>query len=242
MRVEQAGVIIHTMTNPLKLLIEKRLQALGKTARAASLEVGGPDGFLKGILKQPDSHHPRIDTLTRIAQAIELPLEDVLEAAQGSAMRGDVKIAPASLFPEAATGLMPRDVPVLGTAAGSAIGGYDFRFEGGVIDYVRRPPALVGAKDIYAIFVTGSSMDPEHRAGDLRFVNPHRPPALGDTVIIQVRTRDEGETEAYIKRLVRRTGDRIMAAQLNPEATIEFKAPTVVAIHKVLSLNELFGV
>ena len=235
------GGIYPDMANPLKLLIEKRLEVLGKTARAASLEVGAPEGFIKGILKQPDTHHPRTDTLSKLAAALELPLEDVLEAASGATMRGDVKIAPPILFPER-TGAMPRDVPVMGTAAGSVLGGYDFRFEGGVIDYVRRPPALAGAKDIYAIFVTGSSMEPKFSAGDLCFINPHRPPAIGDTVIIQIRPQTDGDPEAYIKHLVRRTADKVIASQLNPEGTIEFKAPTVIAIHKVLSMNELFGV
>lgn len=135
---------------------------------------------------------------------------------------------------------MPRDLPVLGTAAGSKSGA--FQLENVIIDYVRRPPALMGAADVYAIYVVGDSMEPMIMAGELRFVHPHRPVHIGDVVVLQARNGEEAPIQAYIKRLVRRTKDKLVLRQLNPETTLEFRADAVVAIHKVLTMNDLFGV
>lgn len=135
---------------------------------------------------------------------------------------------------------MPRDLPVLGTAAGSKSGA--FQLENVIIDYVRRPPGLIGAADVYAIYVVGDSMEPMIAAGELRFVHPHRPIHAGDVVVLQARNGEDQPISAYIKKLVRRSEDKVTLRQLNPEMVLEFDARSVVAIHKVLTMNDLFGV
>lgn len=135
---------------------------------------------------------------------------------------------------------MAQDVPVYGTAAGSAKGA--FQLEDAVIDRVRRPPGLVGAADVYAIYVMGDSMEPMIAAGELRFVHPHRPVQVGDVVILQVRDGKNEPIQAYIKKLVRRANGKVVLQQFNPERQLTFDARSVVAIHKVLTMNDLFGV
>lgn len=135
---------------------------------------------------------------------------------------------------------MPRDLPVLGTAAGSKSGA--FQLDNVIIDYVRRPPGLIGAADVYAIYVVGDSMEPMIAAGELRFVHPHRPVHAGDVVVLQARNGEDQPICAYIKRLVKRSEDKVTLRQLNPEMILEFDARAVVAIHKVLTMNDLFGV
>ncbi len=127
-----------------------------------------------------------------------------------------------------------------GTAAGSHLSGA-FQLGDNVIDWARRPPAMNGARDLYALYVEGSSMEPEHRPGDLRFVHPGRPPRLGDSVIVQIRYAEHDPIQAMIGHLVRRTGDKVVIGKLNPEATVELKRGHVLAVHKVLTMNELFG-
>ena len=145
--------------------------------------------------------------------------------------------APVSL---PATQEMPRDVPVLGTAAGGSTGA--FQLSDAVVDYVRRPPGLAGAVDVYAIYVAGDSMAPEHKDGELRFVHPHRPIRPGDAVVVQIRGDPHEPPQAYLKRLLRRTSDRLLVEQLNPRNVVEFEANSVISLHKVLTLNELFGI
>lgn len=137
----------------------------------------------------------------------------------------------------------PVNVPVLGTAAGSVIRNVEgFSIDRDIVDYVRRPPALAGRKDVYAIYVSGLSMEPLHVHGDLRFVDPKARPLIGDSVIVVTRSHDDDPGQAYIKILQRRTPERIVLRQLNPESMIEIPEQTILYIHKVLTMNDLFGV
>ncbi|MCG6115071.1 MAG: helix-turn-helix domain-containing protein [Mesorhizobium sp.] len=135
---------------------------------------------------------------------------------------------------------MPNDVPVYGTAAASHLKGA-FQLEPGVIDYVRRPPALATAKDLYALYVEGSSMEPRYEQGDLVFVHPHRPARKGDTVIVQVEVAPN-EIEASIGYLRQRTGLNVVIGKLNPQAEVQIEMKRVRHIHRVMTMNELFGV
>ncbi len=62
-------------------------------------------------------------------------------------------------------------------------------FTGQVIDTVRRPPALKGIEDAFAIFVTGTSMEPRYFEGDLLFVHPTRPPEPGCDVLVELHAQ-----------------------------------------------------
>lgn len=101
---------------------------------------------------------------------------------------------------------------------------------------------MMGAKNLYAVYVEGTSMVPEHNPGDLRFVHPDRPPKVGDSVVLEIQYNGNDSKEGMIGRLLKRTEKSIFIGKLNPEATVELKRETVVSIHKVLTINELFGV
>lgn len=137
---------------------------------------------------------------------------------------------------------MPADLPVLGTAAGSHLRGA-FQLEtDSVIEYIRRPPGLMTAVNAYALYVDGTSMVPEHNHGDLRIVHPGRPARPGDSVIVQVKIAEHAPVEATIGHFRKKTATSVVIGKLNPPADIELKLDTVIAVHKVLTMNELFGV
>lgn len=135
--------------------------------------------------------------------------------------------------------LWQRDVPVLGTASGGLAGSFVIIRE--TVDLAPRPPGLAGVRDAYAIYVVGRSMAPVHKPGDLRYVHPHRPCRPGDTVVLRTRERD-GVEHHWIKELVKVTEKTVTVRQLNPAATVDWRASNVLAIHKVLSVNEMVGV
>ncbi len=229
------------MNEALAALLRQRLADPAVTAKPPSKERRRVRDVIRKIVAG-EIGAPRADTLQKIAAELDLDPAHLLamvrlDGHSDDIVRGDIRPA---MVPPWVPAALPADVPVMGTAAGSLAG--SFRFEDGVIDYVRRPPGLAGARDVYAIFITGESMVPEHRPGDLRFVNPHRPPHVGDTVVVQIKAHETAPIEAYIKHLVRRTADWLVLAQLNQPAEIKVKPATVVAVHKVLSVNELFGV
>lgn len=212
--------------NPLHDRIRDRLDALGLTPEQASRAAGLDKTYLRKLFDRP-SASPRTENMGALARALQTSVAELI---------GDATATPAR--PKLAVPPMPNDVPVMGTAAGSFLG--SFQIEAGPVDYVRRPPALANAQDVYALFIEGASMEPEHRPGDLRFVSARRPARIGDSVIVQTRNHDKDRIEAMIGHLVKR-GEDVVIAKLNPPSTVKIKGATVVAVHKVLTMNELFG-
>lgn len=226
-----------------------RLKELGKTPGGASTEVGSPS-LIPNILNGR-SRNPRIDTLERIAPALATSATwlfdrsgpKVVEAA-GTTMPASAEYVVAEGIKLPSTQDMPRNLPVYGTARGSFVDGVEGIdvFSTTAVDYVRRPPALMGVPDAYALFVNGDSMDPMHPHGALRMIHPHRPVSPGDSVIVQTRHWDHAPSQGYIKIYRRRHADRLVLEQLNPPAKIEIPVKFVVTVHKVLDMNDLFGV
>lgn len=136
---------------------------------------------------------------------------------------------------------MSRDIPVRGIAACSS-GDGAFQIEHASVDYVRRPPALHGIAEAYGIYMSGDSMEPKFRSGDLVLVHPGRPVRPGDHIILMLRDSPRAELYAYCKRLVRRHAGKVTVAQYNPPMELEFSDSSVVAIHRVLEMTDLFGV
>jgi phage repressor protein C with HTH and peptisase S24 domain len=137
---------------------------------------------------------------------------------------------------------LSKDIPVLGIAECGSDGAFILN-EGGPIDYVRRPPGQMNRKGIYCIYAEGSSMEPVYEAGDLVYVDPHRPPQAGRDVVIQLAAKARtGEERCFLKRLVRRSGGKWRVKQFNPEKEFVFDEKDVAAVHLVLKNHELMGV
>lgn len=249
--------IIRDMDNLLIQRINQRLSDLGKSAQRISVEATGAKETLRKIL-DGTTKNPRVDTVQKLATALETTSEwlmgqtddphshrktidsssvDPKSHPQTVAVDIPLKGIPANL---PARNEMPNDVGVLGTAAGSHLRGA-FQIHGDVIDYVRRPPALMGARDVYALYVEGSSMEPQYFPGDLVYVHPGRPPRPGDVVVVQAAVDNE-HVEASIGIYKRQTEQHFIVKKHNPSAEVHIKRATIKAIHKVLTVNELFGV
>jgi phage repressor protein C with HTH and peptisase S24 domain len=136
---------------------------------------------------------------------------------------------------------MPRDVPVLGQAVGGEEA--DFRFNGETIDYIRRPPGLRLMRDVFAIYVTGTSMWPRFDEGEPVYASSSRLPANGDYVIVELHPEEEGGAgRSFIKRLARRTPTLIICEQFNPATEIEFGRNEVKALYRIIPMSELVGI
>lgn len=231
------------MENTIQQRIRERLEALDLTPEQASRKAGLDKTYLRKLFERP-SASPRGNTLEALAKALDVDIaqlistgDSVVEKVSSDLTNNDVKTA--NVNPPSRQ-VMPNDVPVLGTAAGSMEGA--FQLVDGVIDYVRRPPALMNSRDIYSIFVEGSSMYPEHKHGDLRFINPHKPARVGDSIVIQIKNNGRLTYDAMIGHLVKRTATQLVIGKLNPEMSLTYSLDDIVSVHKVLDMNELFGV
>jgi phage repressor protein C with HTH and peptisase S24 domain len=67
------------------------------------------------------------------------------------------------------------------------------------IEWITRPPPLVGVTRGFAVYVVNDSMDPAYCHGDMAYVHPGVPPRQGDDVLIYRVVN--GEWEAMIKKL-----------------------------------------
>lgn len=228
------------MSEKLKEIIE----AQGLTWEAASLKSGLERSYFRKLFERDGT--PGGATLTKISSGLGVPLTELLadvggaKTEQTSATHPHNDVRPANSELPAFT-QMPKDVPVRGTAAGSHLRGA-FQLSTDPVDYVRRPQTLMNARNVYALYVEGSSMEPQYFPGDLVYVHPDKPPRFGDVVIIQIQNGDEESVEATIGIFSKRTAEKIVIRKHNPVAEIEIARSVVRDIHKVLSMNEIYGV
>lgn len=139
----------------------------------------------------------------------------------------------ADITAQPAPPMSDRDVPVYGRAQGGADG--VFLFNGEVIGWEIRPPQLAGVKEAYATYVDGESMYPRYKPGETVWLNPHKPAARGDDVVVQLRPAEEDAAPfGFIKEYVRRTPTKLVVAQHNPAQEIEFDLADVVSIHPIV--------
>lgn len=106
---------------------------------------------------------------------------------------------------------MAQPIPLIGLTQAGAGGFFD---DGGFPvgqgwDQIRFP--RVDDENAYALEVSGDSMHPLYRDGDILIVSPNSAPRKGDRVVL--RTTD-GEVMAKI--LVRRTAKTVELASFNP--------------------------
>lgn len=227
------------MKDTLHDRIEQRLKIMGLSAQRASLDAGLSRDVIRKLLSNRDQL-PTGKTLSGLARALDVSEQWLLTGADGPVLRPQADVRNAAVpLPNRLD--MPNDVPVRGTAAGSLTKGA-FQITSDVIDYVRRPHSLIGASDIYGLYIEGSSMEPQYFPGDLVYVHPHRPARAGDVVIVQTAL-DEFQGEASIGVYVKRTEKYLTILKRNPPNTeVQISRETIRHVHKVLSMNEIFGV
>ena len=244
--------------DPVRDLIAKKLKERGLTMKAASLEIGKSHAYLQQFLERGVPASLPEGPRGQLAALLQVP-EDALRGDKPSSGRSvPAPRAPRGLFApsalriaSAATGISPASASLagetqLGTAdrlpvLGLAECGPDgwALWNGEVVDYVARPSNLFGVSHAYAVFVVGSSMEPRYFPGELVHVHPGRPVTIGSFVLVQIRPRQDGEApRAVIKRLVKRSGNKIVLEQYNPKKSFELKDSDVVSIHRVVASGE----
>lgn len=125
-----------------------------------------------------------------------------------------------------------KTIPILGSVAGGATG--VFLTNGDSYGVIEVPINSCPTADAYAVTVAGESMDGHLSAGDIVYVDPHRPPRSGNTVVVQVAPETKGgEWEYFVKTFVRRTETELVLKQLNPPKELTVPSERVAAVHTV---------
>ncbi len=231
--------------------VRERIDALGKSPREISIAATGKPDLVRDIYR-----HKRMPTgpvLHALAQALETTTDHLLGKA-------DSALQPVSEVsfrePPMPWGAPPPEgIPLIGSGFCDDLAiqdedGGEFEVErvmleaDHVIRMITRPPALVGARDAYAIYYHGSSMEPRFRQGDVGVVDPRRPAAPGDDVVVQLRNSDgtEDVMTVLVKELVRATGSYVELRQFNPQRVFRIPRARVAHLHRIVPIAELLGV
>lgn len=230
-RIPHMAITIHDR-------IQQRLDALGLNPSAASLKGGMSRETIRKLLANKDQL-PNGKTLFKLAIALEVSEQWLLTGSEKTTAQDNGGRLAGPEMPLRHE--MPNDVPVMGTAAGSHKGGA-FQMTTEPVDYARRPPSLMNARNVYSLYVEGSSMEPQYWPGDLIFVHPDKPPRFGDAVVVQMKMAKNSQMEAMIGIYSKRTPEDIFVQKHNPADFIKIPLEHIDKIHKVLTLNEIFGV
>lgn len=221
-------------------LVDRRLGARIREARKARemtmVELADVIGVTQPAISQWESGQdpPGRESLQKLSKALGVAMSALLGEAPGLTANISRKGRAAQV------NAMAIDVPVQGVAVGGAQG--DFRFNGQVVDYVRRPPGIANLRNVYALWIHGDSMSPWNKDGDLIYVSPARPPGPGDHIVVQMQDTADGEPGiAMVKLLVGKTPTQLKLSQYNPHREFSLPLAKVKSIHKVLSLRELLG-
>lgn len=98
-----------------------------------------------------------------------------------------------------------------------------------------RPIELAGVDGAYAVYMVGDSMSPAIKNGYLCYVNPNKPPAPGDDVVVQLT-----DGQGFIKELVRRTAKAIICREYSPSPReISYARGKVKSVHLIVSSTRI---
>ncbi len=120
-----------------------------------------------------------------------------------------------------------RCLPVRGRAQGGNDG--NVSIEEHPIDWTFRPADLQGVNDAFAVFVSGDSMKPKYKNGDLVYVHPTRSIVKNRYVLVETT-----EHKGFIKQFVNWQEDSLVVHQFNPEKEIVIAKEDVLRVMLVI--------
>jgi phage repressor protein C with HTH and peptisase S24 domain len=211
--------------------VRDRLRDRNLSMQEVSIGIGKNHAYIQQYLERGKPISLPEDVREMLAPVLGVTPDELRDTAQ-------VKVtatvpAPSTRIPAASA----DRIPVMGVGEGGSDGWQVWNGE--VIEYVQRPPALLGATSAYAVYVVGHSMEPRYHPGELLFVNPAKPVTPGTYVLVQTKPVREGEPpRALVKRFVKRSGSKIVLAQYQPEKQIEIAADQIVSLHRVVGTGE----
>jgi phage repressor protein C with HTH and peptisase S24 domain len=126
--------------------------------------------------------------------------------------------------------MQAKRIPLIGFAQAGSDGFFDDGGYpvGGGWDEISMPD--VGDPNAYALEISGDSMEPVFRDGDMVIVSPAAPVRRGDRVVVKTR---EGEVMA--KQLVRQSARKVELASLNPaHPNYSFDLAELVFMHRIV--------
>ena len=200
------------------LAAENGLSASG-LARRSGLD---PTTFNPSKRRMPDGRNrwPSTESVAKVLDATGASLDAFASLVSGAR----------ALASTASARTTARRVPLIGFAQAGSDGYFDDGGYpvGGGWDEVSLPE--IGDPNAYALEISGDSMEPVFRDGDMVIMSPSAPIRRGDRVVVRT---DHGEVMA--KQLARRSARRIELRSLNPShPNYSFDLSEVTWMHRIV--------
>ena len=231
------------MTETMHDQLRKRLAIKGMNPNQASIAAGLSRGYLQTVFnREHEGGGAAASQIAKLAPVLGTTVDWLINGSGPEEPGADIKppineAQPIALAPSAGMG-PAHDVPVYGLAAGSIRGALTMTND--PIEWVEAPKGVLKIRDAYSLIITGTSMLPLYTPGEKIFIAPHRPIRLGDHIIIQEAL--DGGTATSVKRFEKQSEDHVFTTQYNPLAEIRFSRKAIIAMHRVLTANEVAGV
>jgi phage repressor protein C with HTH and peptisase S24 domain len=164
------------------------------------------------------SRWPSTESIAKVLNATGAGLADFSALVMGARAIPDTRSRPRG------------KIPLIGLAQAGSSGFFD---DGGYPagagwDEVELPQT--GDSHAYALSISGDSMEPVYRAGDIVIVSPAAPVRSGDRVVARV-----ADGSVMAKLLTRRTATRIELSSLNPDyPSLSYAAADVIWLHRII--------
>ncbi|ARR54576.1 hypothetical protein HY78_14620 [Rhizorhabdus wittichii DC-6] len=230
--------------------LDERLRSTGNSDLSASVAAVGKPDLVRDMRRKGSIGSDRLKRLAEVLQTTVHWLETGTQD-PGTPHREALPDFQRISRPEDE----PPTIPVLGTGLGADLTvGEDGHlqsvetltlFPNEAVDQLRRPFRLINRPGIYAIYFEGDSMEPKYTPGEPAFIDPHKPPAILDYVLVQLR-KEEGDDETVFtvlaKRLVARSASYVELEQFNPPMRFRIKREMIARMHKILQPAEIYSV
>lgn len=220
----------------------------GLSARALSKAIGANVTYVAQLLNGRGGN-PSSDKLRELAAALRTTTDYLVG-------RTDLAAQPISevSFRDVPNGWRDRNasggIPLLGTGYCDDMiiteDGKQFEIEriqlelDHTVRMIERPAALWAARDAYAIYFHGASMEPRFFQGEVGIVDPRRPPGPGDFVVVQLSDgASDHVVTVLVKQLVRQNSSFVELAQFNPGLTFQVPRSKVARMHRIVPTGEL---
>lgn len=222
-------------------LIRDRVVERGLDLKALSLAMGRNHAYLHQFLNKGVPRKLPEDDRHQLARLLGVKESELKEPVSINQQKSGATTSPKKVATHPDNG--PTNVnstgqmKVLGMGEGGAEGWN--LFNGETVQFIDTPANLRGVPGAYGAYVRSDSMSPRYDDGMIVHIHPGKPVQPGNYVLVQRMPAQEGEPpRAVIKRLVRRSGSKVILAQLNPPKQFDVPAAEIVSIHKIVGSSE----
>jgi hypothetical protein len=239
----------------MKQRIAERLQAVGLSERAASIEAtGSPDTlrFLRTRNVMPSgARFSRLAFVLKATPGYLLGLGDGKNSFD-DIMRGSEEdlIVPEMPSTKELGSVFPvyAGFPIILEGYSELFDAEDF--EVGCLSasapfrQLRVPLALTGKQSLYGIYMPGFAMKPVFEAGELLVVDGSQPPSSGDYAVLKIGEpiSEDGDRMIVVGKVIRRSNKALTIEQVaRPGQAISIFNDKFTDAHRILRTSDLMG-